>query len=80
MQRFADEAKRMNIPVPCVTFDQPLWLKAVGIIAESELKIVARLSGFHTVMSFLGSIGKMMKGSGLEKLFLKCMLKTVSNT
>ena len=65
----ADEAKRMNIPVPCVTFDQPLWLKAVGIIAESGLKIVARLGGFHTVMSFLGSIGKMMKGSGLEELF-----------
>lgn len=52
----ADEAKRMNIPVPRVTFDQPLWLKAVGIIAESGLKIVARLGGFHTVMSFLGSI------------------------
>jgi hypothetical protein len=58
----------MNIHLPCITFDQPLWLKATGIIAESNLEIVARLGGYHTVMSFLGAIGKTMKGSGLEEL------------
>ena len=52
----------------CVTFDQPLWLKATGIIEESNLAIVARLGGFHTVMSFLGVIGNIMKSSGLEVL------------
>eukprot|EP00794_Sanderia_malayensis_P012470 gene12470-13758_t len=52
-----------------ITFDQPLWYKAVGIIAEAGLNIVARLGGFQTVVSFLGSIGKMMKGSGIEELF-----------
>ena len=31
------------------------------------MKIVCRLSGFHTVMSFLGSIGSVIKGSGLEE-------------
>ena len=31
------------------------------------MKIVCRLGGFHTMMSFLGSIGAMMKGSGLEE-------------
>lgn len=54
---------------PSITFDQPLWLKATGIIEEANLKIVCRLGGFHTMMSFLGSLGGMMRGSGLEDLF-----------
>ena len=49
-------------------FDQPLWLKASGIIEESQLNIVCRLGGFHTMTSFMGSIGALMKGSGLEGL------------
>ena len=64
-----EQAKSLNIAVPCVTFDQPLWLKAVGIIEDSNLNIVCRLGGFHTLMSFLGSLGHIMKGSGLEELF-----------
>ena len=63
------QAKQMNVVISCVTFDQPLWLKATGIIAETNLNIVARLGGFHTIMSFLGGIGKIMKESGLEELF-----------
>ena len=64
-----EEAKRLRIAVPCVTFDQPLWLKACGIVEESGLGIVVRLGGFHTLMSYLGAIGKVMKGSGIEELF-----------
>ena len=64
-----EEAKKLKIGVPSVTFDQPLWLKASGIIKEAQLDIVCRLGGFHTMMSFLGSIGQLMKGSGLETLF-----------
>ena len=63
-----EQAKQLNVQVPCVTFDQPLWLKATSIIAESKLNIVARLGEFHTTMSFLGAIGKLIKGSGLEEL------------
>ena len=48
-----EEANKFGILVPGVTFDQPLWSKAIGIIAESGLKIAARLGGFHTTMSFL---------------------------
>ena len=59
----------MHVPIPCGTFDQPLWLKAYGIIEEAGLDIVARLCGFHTLMSYLGAIGKVMKGSGIEELF-----------
>ncbi len=61
------QAERLNIPTPCITFDQPLWLKAVEIIKAKSMNIVCRLGGFHTMMSFMGSIGSMMKGSGLEE-------------
>jgi hypothetical protein len=57
----------LDIPTPCITFNQPLWLKATDIIKAKSMKIVCRLGGFHTMMSFMGSIGSMMKGSGLEE-------------
>ncbi|CAG2215124.1 unnamed protein product [Mytilus edulis] len=58
---------------PVVTFDQPLYWKALCIVTnektESDLKqIVLRLGGFHTEMSFLGSIGRLMGGSGLHEV------------
>ena len=53
-----EQAKRMRVPVRCVTFDQPLWLKVCRIIEETGLEIVARLGGFHTLMSYLGAIEK----------------------
>ena len=61
------QAKKLNIVTPCITFDQPLWIKAVDIIKNKSMNVVCRLGGFHTLMSFMGSIGKMMKGSGLEE-------------
>ena len=36
---------------------------------SSSSKIILRLGPFHTEMNFLGSIGHLMKGSGLEELF-----------
>lgn len=64
-----NQAKRFSVKAPCITFDQPLWLKATAIIQNENLPIVCRLGGFHTPMSFLESICKMMEGSGLEDLF-----------
>ncbi len=58
---------QLNISTPCITFDQPLWLKGVEIIEAKSRNIVSRLGGFHTKMSFMGSIGSMMKGSALEE-------------
>jgi hypothetical protein len=63
------QAEKLGIPTPFITFDQPLWLKATGIIKDQNLNIMCRLGGFHTLMSFLGSIGKLMAGSGLEEVF-----------
>ena len=61
-----NEARKQKVITPCITFDQPLYWKANEIIKTERLEIVCRLGGFHTLMSNLGSIGKVMKGSGLE--------------
>jgi len=62
------QAKQLNIVTPCITFDQPPYVKAVDICTATGLDIVCRLGGFHTLMSFLGSIGNVMAGSGLEEI------------
>ena len=54
---------------PVLTFDQPLYWKALQIVksvspSNSVSKIVLNLGGFHTMMSFLGAIGHLMDGSG----------------
>ena len=59
---------------PVLTFDQPLYWKAMGIKedqgADSPVKAcVLRLGDFHQLMSFLGGIGFIMQGSGLEAIF-----------
>ena len=64
----ADQAKKLAIETPCVTFCQPLWAKATSIIEETKLNIACRLGGFHLLMSFLGSIRYLIGGSGLEDL------------
>ena len=58
---------------PVLTFDQPLWWKATMIIdnepPDSVLRsIFLRPGGFHTEMSFLGCMGRLMAGSGLQQL------------
>ena len=65
------EASKYNRNYCIVTFDQPLFIKAVDIIAASpELaNVVARLGGFHLLMSFMGATGFIMAGSGLEELW-----------
>jgi len=64
-----EQTSRLNQQaVPCVTFDQPLYIKAVDIATAADLSIVCRLGGFHTLMNFLGAIGYVMKGSGIEEL------------
>ena len=62
-------AKKLNVHTPSITFDQPLWIKfKFDIIHAENLPIVCRPGGFHTLMGFLGSIGTLMKATGLEDL------------
>ena len=55
------------------TIDQSLWWKSLEIQhSESSKKdindIVLRLGGLHTALSFLGAIGQLMGGTGLQEL------------
>ncbi|KAK3895921.1 hypothetical protein Pcinc_000394 [Petrolisthes cinctipes] len=66
-----------NLKICPVTFDQPLYQKAAEIVAASRDldRVVVRLGGFHLLMSYLGSIGKIMTGSGLEDLWKRVYAK-----
>ena len=71
--KFVTEHARKHNVTPIITFDQPLWWKALTIIMSEPLgsdlrEIVLRLGGFHTEMSFLGCIGTLMAASGLKEL------------
>ena len=71
--KFVLSQARWYDATPILTFDQPLYGKALTIIQSqrdgSDLKImVLRLGGFHMQMSFLGSIGYLVAGSGLQEL------------
>ena len=67
-----DQASRYEVS-PIVTFDQPLYWKALTITQQeaedSKLKSVVLILGdLHTQMSFLGCIGYIMAGSGIEDI------------
>ncbi len=58
---------------PVITFDQPLFWKALLIIDSeptgSDLKaVVLRLGGLHVEMSFLGCVGHLMAETGLAQV------------
>ena len=72
LQFISDQSAKLAIPSPCITFDHPLWLKAVNIIHSEKLNIVCRLGPFHTMMSFLGSMGSVMAGSDLTEVMECC--------
>jgi len=54
-----------------VTFDQPLYIKAAEIVAASTdlSNVVVRFGDSHLLMSYLGSIGFIMGGSGTEAVW-----------
>lgn len=54
--------RKMNIDDSSATFDQPLLLKALEIIAAKLLRIAPILGDFHMLISFNGSIGHIMGG------------------
>ena len=62
---------RYNLGTCPVTFDQPLYIKATEIVASvTDLpNIFIRLGGFHLTMSYMGSLGFIMAGSGLKSMW-----------
>lgn len=66
------QAERLGIEPAVITFDQPLWLKATEIVLSKDLNVVCRLGGFHVLMNYLGSLGSIMSGSGLQEALECC--------
>ena len=77
LQFIVKQCEKQNIPETAVTFDQPLFLKAFEIVNAKSMPIFVRLGGFHQLMSFLGSIGFIMEGSGLREAF-ECVYAPIS--
>ena len=71
MMFIAQQSKKYG-KTPLLTFDQPLYWKAVEIQTQEKDSIindiVLILGSFHTLMSFLGSIGHLMTGTALQPL------------
>ena len=63
----SEQSSKLNVPKPTITFDQPLYVKAYEIVLSTKMNIFVRLGGFHQLMSFLGSVGCLMEGSGLRE-------------
>ena len=59
-----DHASRYNT-TPVITFAQQLWWLFYMAQPSPRFQIILTLGGFHTEMSFLGSIGSLMAGTGL---------------
>lgn len=69
----AEETKKSKQTMCFVTFDQPLYIKAKDIVSSNQngdlSNVIVRLGGFHLLMSYLGSIGYIMDGSGIAELW-----------
>ena|SRR6218665_2066019 len=69
---FNNRLRFLAFPLRFITFDQLLFLKSVETIKSKGMNVFCRLGGFHTLMSFLGSIGTLMGGSGLTDALETC--------
>ena len=47
LQHICKQAAKLNIETLCITFDQPLYIKAFEIPKSPQMNIVTRLGGFH---------------------------------
>ena len=68
------ECQKNNQRTYIVTFDQPLYAKATKMAASfgphCELtSVVVGLGGFHMLISFMGTVGYIMSGTGLKELW-----------
>ncbi|ELU13149.1 hypothetical protein CAPTEDRAFT_202590 [Capitella teleta] len=69
---FAREQSSLHGMETCfVTFDQPLYAKAIEIVASDEIlqRVMVKLGSFHLLVSFMGSVGYIMGASRLEVLW-----------
>ena len=71
--RFVEQqAELLHQKTACITFDQPLLLKATDIAMSDNMNVVCRLGGFYVIMSYLSVVGKIMEGSGMVEVMQTC--------
>ena len=61
------QAQQRNVPSPCITFDQSLFIEGLEISKAKDMNIVILLGGFHLLMLFLAGTGTLMEGCGLAE-------------
>ena len=60
--------KLLKLPgIPVIGFDQPLYKAAMIVRHHKKTRVDLVLGNFHTQMSFLGAMGKLMENSGLAQ-------------
>lgn len=77
LQVSQDATKETGQSTTFVTFDLAVARKAYALIwqnPESYKHVFVHLGVFHTMMSYLGAVGKLMKGSGLEEIVIEAGL------
>ena len=67
-----DQLKSLTFETPVITFDQPLWIKAIEIATAKSMSAVIILGGVHLMMSYMGSVVNLIKGSCLEEALTTC--------
>ena len=68
------QVEQLDIPNPCITFDQPLWLKSMEIIHAKSMDIVCRHGDFHNMVRYIVpmSIDSLVEGSDQRKHYKLC--------
>lgn len=78
-----EQARDHKMKSCIMTFDQQLYWRARDILAALSLTddmfVFVRLGGFHTVLSFLGCIGTVMRNSGLHEVFCQIYGESIVN-
>jgi len=67
-------SKRLNQPCTFITFDYAAARMAYDIVWEKPTlysNVIVHMGAFHTMCSYMGSLGKMMTGSGFEEILIE---------
>ena len=63
------QAQNLKTQMPCIIFDQPVFIKAFEITKTEDICIVVPFGGFHLLMYLLRGTGKFMEGLDCMKLW-----------
>lgn len=73
LEYFISASNLLNQQFTIVTADQAIYEIILALKSKYPLKlerVIARMGGFHIIMNFLGAIGHLMSGSGIEELLV----------